>query len=197
MKFIQGSQRASTGGPQGSRPLPPGDFLRCDLMQVPKRASSLRPPQPPPQKDLCHLIGIATATALGLPLLRGLCHLTGPPVSPPAATRAPSPGLLALRRSRWPGASCLRASPRFHVQPAWSVDPGSGQRLDSGWTFRDLSVGRHSNFLCRLSGFFLSFQRGPSRAVAGLARWRPLPAWIRIGRSGRRKGGEQRQSLSF
>ena len=69
------------------------------------------------------------------------------------------------------------------------MDSGSGQR--SELSLRDRNAGRHGNFLHRLSGFFLSYQRGSASAAAGRVQRLPLPSGGRINPSGRRSRGEE------
>lgn len=82
--------------PQGEGQLPP----------APRTTAASRPPGPPPCNHLPR---------------PGLCHLPGPPESPPRATRAASPGWPAPRRSGRPGACRLRERPPLRAQPAWRV----------------------------------------------------------------------------
>lgn len=84
--------------------MPPHQGCKSHLPRVTRNTSSTRPPR--------------KQSPLG-----DLCHLTGPPVSPPQAIRAASPGLRAPRRSGRTPASRLRVNPRLQKQPAWRVEP--------------------------------------------------------------------------
>ena len=164
------------------------------------RATALGPPPPGGlpsyQSSKGHLPGVMATASPGRQLHLtetlspgGLCHLNGPPVSPPRVTRATSPEWRVARRSRRPGTSCFRTSRLLLAQPAWPVDSGSGQR--SELSLGDRSAGRHGNFLHRLSGFFLSYQRGSASAAGGRVQRLPLPSGGRINPSGRRSRGEE------
>lgn len=119
-----------------------------ELPRPASRATSLErsicviSPGPPPLGGPCHLTRLQGLSPPGhgnhIPRPPGppyrqsplgdLCHLTESPASFPRVTRAASPGLQVPRRSRRPGASRLRASPRLHAQPAWLVEFGGRQR---------------------------------------------------------------------
>lgn len=129
--------------------MPPHQDCKSHLPRATRTTSSTRPPR--------------KQFPLG-----DLCHLTGPPVSPPQAIRAASPGLRAPRPSGRIRASRLRVNPRLQEQPSWRVEPGSGQRPDTNSVSQTAGRSATATSFPRLFGFFLFSQRGPVVAAAGL-----------------------------
>ena len=167
---------------QGSPEPPQWGHLRREVCHLTGAASAISPGSRQPRPQAASSTSLrraplgACASSLGqqCPLPGAQGHLTG---ATGASLISPAGSILLPREPSAPCAASVASGLR--LRPAVRAEP------------RERSAGRRGNFLQRLSGFFLSSQRGSARAAAGRVRGRPLPSRGRINPSGRRRWGEE------